>query len=44
MAMRENRLRTLWAADKALVNGWLHIPKSNATETKAQAGWHTLTN
>ena len=41
--MRENRLRTLWAADKAVVNGWLHIPNSFATETMAHAGWDSLT-
>jgi 4-hydroxy-2-oxoheptanedioate aldolase len=41
--MRENRLRTLWAHDKAAVNGWLAIANSFATETMAHQGWDTLT-
>lgn len=41
--MRENRLRTLWQADKAAVNGWLAIPNSFAAETMAHQGWDSLT-
>lgn len=41
--MRENRLRTLWQADKAAVNGWLAIPSSFAAETMAHQGWDALT-
>jgi 4-hydroxy-2-oxoheptanedioate aldolase len=41
--MRENRLRTLWAADRAAVNGWLAIPDGFAAETMAHQGWDTLT-
>jgi 4-hydroxy-2-oxoheptanedioate aldolase len=41
--MRENRLRTLWAADRAAVNGWLAIPDGLAAETMAHQGWDTLT-
>ena len=41
--MRENRLRTLWSADKAAVNGWLAIPDSFSAEVMAQQGWDTLT-
>jgi len=41
--MRENRLRTLWQADQAAVNGWLAIPDSFAAETMAHQGWDTLT-
>jgi 4-hydroxy-2-oxoheptanedioate aldolase len=41
--MRENRLRTLWKADKAAVNGWLAIPNGFATEVMAHQGWDTLT-
>ena len=41
--MRENRLRTLWQADQAAVNGWLAIPSSFAAETMAHQGWDTLT-
>jgi len=41
--MRENRLRTLWAEDKAVVNGWLAIPNSFAAEVMAHQGWDSLT-
>jgi 4-hydroxy-2-oxoheptanedioate aldolase len=41
--MRENRLRTLWKAGAAAVNGWLAIPNSFATETMAHQGWDSLT-
>ena len=41
--MRENRLRQLWAEDKAAVNGWLAIPNSFSAEVMAHQGWDTLT-
>ena len=41
--MRENRLRTLWAQDKAVVNGWLSIPSGFSAEIMAHAGWDSLT-
>ena len=41
--MRENRLRTLWKAGQAAVNGWLAIPNSFCAETMAHQGWDTLT-
>lgn len=41
--MRENRLRQLWADDRAAVNGWLAIPDGFAAETMAHQGWDTLT-
>ena len=41
--MRENRLRTLWAEDKAAVNGWLAIPSGFSAEVMAHQGWDTLT-
>ena len=41
--MRENRLRTLWAADRAVVNGWLAIGNSFSAETMAHQGWDSLT-
>jgi 4-hydroxy-2-oxoheptanedioate aldolase len=41
--MRENRLRTLWAADTAAVNGWLAIPDTFSAEVMAHQGWDTLT-
>ena len=41
--MRENRLRTMWAADQTAVNGWLAIPDSFSAEVMAHQGWDTLT-
>jgi 4-hydroxy-2-oxoheptanedioate aldolase len=41
--MRENRLRTLWADDKAAVNGWLAVPSSFSAEVMAHQGWDSLT-
>lgn len=41
--MRENRIRQLWAAGKAAVNGWLAIPNGFSAETMARAGWDSLT-
>jgi 4-hydroxy-2-oxoheptanedioate aldolase len=41
--MRENRLRTLWQTDQAVVNGWLAIGNSFSAETMAHQGWDTLT-
>jgi 4-hydroxy-2-oxoheptanedioate aldolase len=41
--MRENRLRSLWAADSAAINGWLAIPNSFSAETMAHQGWDSLT-
>lgn len=41
--MRPNRLRTLWQADQAAVNGWLAIPNGFSAETMAHQGWDTLT-
>ena len=41
--MRANRLRQLWAEDKAAINGWLAIPSSFSAEVMAHQGWDTLT-
>jgi 4-hydroxy-2-oxoheptanedioate aldolase len=41
--MRENQLRTLWQADRAVVNGWLAIPNSFSAEVMAHQGWDSLT-
>lgn len=41
--MRENRLRTLWKAGGAAVNGWLAIPDGFSAETMAHQGWTSLT-
>ena len=40
--MRENRLRTLWQADRAAINGWLAIPNSFSAEVMAHQGWDTV--
>lgn len=41
--MRTNRLREIWAAGGAVVNGWLAIPSSFSAETMAHQGWDSLT-
>jgi 4-hydroxy-2-oxoheptanedioate aldolase len=41
--MRDNKLRTLWAAGGKAVNGWLAIPNSFCAEVMAHQGWDTLT-
>ena len=41
--MRANRLREIWAAGGAVVNGWLAIPNSFSAETMAHQGWDSLT-
>jgi 4-hydroxy-2-oxoheptanedioate aldolase len=41
--VRENRIRTTWAAGKAVVNGWLAIPNVFSAETMAHAGLDSLT-
>jgi 4-hydroxy-2-oxoheptanedioate aldolase len=41
--MRENRLRTLWAAGQTAINGWLAIPNGFSAEVMAHQGWDTLT-
>jgi 4-hydroxy-2-oxoheptanedioate aldolase len=41
--MRENRLRSLWAADKAAVNGWLAVANGFSAEVMAHQGWDSLT-
>lgn len=41
--MRENRLKRLWAAGKAAVNGWCAIPSSFSAEVMAHQGWDSLT-
>ena len=41
--MRENNLRTLWQADRAVHNGWLAIPNGFAAEVMAHQGWDSLT-
>ncbi|MCW5632235.1 MAG: 2,4-dihydroxyhept-2-ene-1,7-dioic acid aldolase [Rubrivivax sp.] len=41
--MRENRLRTLWKAGKAAINGWLAVPSGFSAEVMANQGWDSLT-
>ena len=41
--MRENRLRSIWKAGGAVVNGWLAIPAGFSAETMAHQGWDSLT-
>ena len=41
--MRPNRLREIWSAGGAVVNGWLAIPNSFSAETMAHQGWDSLT-
>lgn len=41
--MRPNRLREIWKAGGAVVNGWLAIPNSFSAETMAHQGWDSLT-
>lgn len=38
-----NKLKLLWAADRAAVNGWLAIPSGFSAETMAQCGFDTVT-
>ncbi len=41
--MRENRIRTIWKAGGAVLNGWLAIPTAFSAETMAHQGWDALT-
>lgn len=41
--MKENRLRTIWQAGDAAINGWLHIPSSWSAEVMAHQGFNSLT-
>lgn len=38
-----NALQRLWAADEAVVNGWLALPGSLGAEIMAHQGWDSLT-
>ncbi len=41
--MRENRMRKIWTAGGAVINGWLSIPHAFSAETMAHQGWDSLT-
>jgi 4-hydroxy-2-oxoheptanedioate aldolase len=40
--MRPNRIREIWAAGGAVINGWLAVPSSFSAEVMAHAGWDSL--
>lgn len=40
--MRENRIHTLWADGKPVINGWLHIPSMWSAELMANQDWDSL--
>lgn len=40
--MRENRLKQLWAEDKAALGGWLTVPSSLSAEIMAHSGFDWL--
>jgi 4-hydroxy-2-oxoheptanedioate aldolase len=40
--MRENRIRSIWKAGGAVVNGWLAIPNGFSAETMAHQGFDSL--
>ena len=41
--MRENKIRSIWKAGGAVVNGWLAIPSSFSAEVMSHQGWDSLT-
>ncbi len=43
MPSLENPLRKIWANNGVVINGWLHIPSSFASEVMAHQGWDSLT-
>jgi 4-hydroxy-2-oxoheptanedioate aldolase len=40
--MRENRLKQIWAAGSAVLNGWCAIPSGFSAELMAHLGWDSL--
>jgi 4-hydroxy-2-oxoheptanedioate aldolase len=42
-SMRENRIRKIWSAGGAVVNGWLSVPSGYSAEAMAHQGWDSLT-
>ena len=40
--MRENRLRTIWNENRAVLNSWLAIPSGFSAEVMAHQGWDSL--
>ena len=41
--MRENRIRTLWAEGRPVINGWCAIPSSFSAELMGSLGWDSVT-
>ncbi|HWN72017.1 MAG TPA: aldolase/citrate lyase family protein, partial [Haliangium sp.] len=41
--MRENRIRSIWNAGGAVLNGWCSMPGAFSAELMAHQGWDTLT-
>ena len=41
--MHKNKLKDIWKDEKAVVNGWLHIPSTWSAEVMANAGWDSIT-
>ena len=41
--MRENKIRTIWCQERAVINGWLGIPCGFSAEIMAHQGWDSLT-
>jgi 4-hydroxy-2-oxoheptanedioate aldolase len=42
-AVRENKLKSIWARGEAVVNGWLSIPSAFSAEVMAHQGFDSLT-
>ena len=40
--MKDNKLRTLWAQDKAVVNGWLAIPNGFSLDSHLGNAWRMI--
>ena len=39
-----NKLKQIWDAGNAVINGWLAIPNSFSAEIMAQTGWDSITS
>lgn len=41
--MTMHGVKPIWQRDECVLNGWLQVPSTFATEIMARAGWHSLT-
>ena len=41
--MRKNKLKTMFKAEKPIINGWLQIPSAFSAEVMAHQGWDSCT-